>query len=259
PDSSTVDGSAYVLYTSGSTGRPKGVEVSHRNLANFLHGMQQRLAMTASDRFLAVTTVVFDIAALELYLPLTVGACVVIAGGETARNPPALARLLRRSGATHMQATPSLWRILMAGPRMKLDGMHVLVGGESLSAALAARLQSAAARVTHLYGPTETTVWSTACELGEVGTHRPSIGRPLLNTRAYVLDEDRRPVPTGAVGELYIAGAGVAKGYRNRPRLTAERFLPDPFAAEGGRMYRTGDLVRWNDAGQLEFVGRADS
>lgn len=258
PDRCTAYGTAYVLYTSGSTGKPKGVEVSHRNLANFLHGMQHRLVMTARDRFLAVTTVTFDIAALELYLPLTVGACVVVAGDGTARNPLALKRLIRRSGATHMQATPSLWRILLANPDVTLGGMHALVGGESLSAALAARLRSAAARVTHLYGPTETTVWSTACELGEIDTQRPPIGSPLLNTRAYVLDEDRQPVPTGAVGELYIAGAGVAKGYLNRPRLTAERFLPDSFADDGGRMYRTGDLVRWSDDGLLEFVGRAD-
>jgi enterobactin synthetase component F len=259
PDLSTAEGVAYVLYTSGSTGRPKGVEITHRNLGNFLHGMQQQLRPTASDRFLAVTTVIFDIANLELYLPLMVGARVVMASSEALHNPRALARLIRHSGVTHVQATPSLWRVLLSSSETRLNGVHALVGGEALSAELAARLKSMAARVTQFYGPTETTVWSTAFELGPVGTVAPPIGRPILNTRLYVLDEDREPVVTGAMGELYIGGAGVAKGYLKRPELTAERFVADSFASDGSRMYRTGDLVRWNDAGLLEFIGRTDS
>ena len=258
PDLSTPEGVAYVLYTSGSTGRPKGVEITHRNLGNFLHGMQQQLRPTARDRFLAVTTVTFDIAGLELYLPLMVGARVVMASGDALHNPRMLARLIRHSGATHVQATPSLWRVLFSSSETRLDHVHALVGGEALSAELAARLKSMAARVTHFYGPTETTVWSTAFEIEEVGTIAPPIGRPILNTRLYVLDEDRQTVVTGAIGELYIGGAGVAKGYLKRPELTAERFIADPFAGDGSRMYRTGDLVRWSDAGVLEFVGRAD-
>lgn len=258
PDLSVAESTAYVLYTSGSTGRPKGVEVTHRNLGNFLQGMQDQLRPVASDRFLAVTTVIFDIAGLELYLPLTVGAQVVMASCEAVRNPPLLAQLIQRSGATHVQATPSLWRVLLTSAETKLDGVHALVGGEALSAELAGRLQRHAARVTQFYGPTETTVWSTAFELGSLDQAPPSIGRPILNTRLYVLNEDRQPVLTGAIGELYIGGAGVAKGYLNRPQLTEERFPADPFVADGSRMYRTGDLVRWSDDGLLSFIGRAD-
>lgn len=257
-DLSTPERTAYVLYTSGSTGRPKGVEITHHNLGNFLQGMQRELKPRASDRFLAVTTIIFDIAGLELYLPLTIGACVVMASNEATHNPPSLARLIRHSGATHVQATPSLWRILLACSETRLGNVHAMVGGEALSAELAARLKGMSARVTQFYGPTETTVWSTAFELGEIGTDPPPIGRPILNTQLYVLDKDRQPVLTGAIGELYIGGAGVAKGYLNRPKLTAERFLSNPFARDESRMYRTGDLVRWNDDGLLEFIGRAD-
>ena len=260
PDLSTAKGVAYVLYTSGSTGRPKGVEITHRNLTNFLQGMERELAPTATDRFLAVTNLTFDIAGLELYLPLAVGACVVMAGNGVMHNPPALAQLIRRSEATHVQATPSLWRVLLACSETRLDNVHVLVGGEALSADLAARLKGAAARVTQFYGPTETTVWSTAFELG--GTdgrdgNPPAIGRPILNTQVYVLDEARQLVPTGTVGELYIGGEGVARAYLHQADLTAERFLVNPFTRDGSRMYRTGDLVRWGD-GVLEFIGRAD-
>jgi len=262
PDLSMAEGAAYVLYTSGSTGRPKGVEVTHRNLGNFLQGMRNQLKPVASDRFLALTTTIFDIAALELYLPLTVGARVVMASSAAAHNPPLLARLIRRSGVTHMQATPSLWRVLLSSVEAKLDGVHVLVGGEALSAELAGRLQQKAARVTQFYGPTETTVWSTAMELDRLGANEageaPPIGRPILNTRVYVLDEDCQLLPTGAIGELYIGGAGVAKGYLHRPQLTEERFPADPFANDGSRMYRTGDRVRWSDDGMLSFVGRID-
>lgn len=259
PDLSRPGGVAYVLYTSGSTGRPKGVEVTHANLGNFLQGMARLLEPVPGHRYLAVTTVIFDIAGLELYLPLTAGACVVMAESRAAQQPSELARLIRRSAVTHVQATPSLWRILLAAPETRLDQVHALVGGEALGAELAARLKAAAARVTQFYGPTETTVWSTAYELEEIGSGIPPIGRPILNTRLYVLDAARRPVVTGATGELYIGGAGVAKGYLHRPQLTEERFPLDPFAADGSRMYATGDLVRWRDDGQLEFIGRADA
>jgi enterobactin synthetase component F len=258
PDLSTPEGIVYVLYTSGSTGRPKGVQVTHRNLANFLRAMQLELQPKAADRYLSVTTLIFDIAGLELYLPLTVGARIILAGSDSIRQPQLLAHLIQRSGATHMQATPSLWRILLSSAETKLDKVHVLVGGEALSAELASRLRGLAARVTQFYGPTETTIWSTVSHLGSPGATAPPIGRPLLNTRLYVLGEDRQPVMTGAVGELYIGGEGVARGYLNRPELTEQRFLADPFGDNGGRMYRTGDLVRWNDEGQLEFLGRID-
>src|ERR1700761_5529440 len=153
---------------------------------------------------------------------------------------------------------PSLWRILLASSETRLDGVHAMVGGEALSADLATRLKGMAARVTQFYGPTETTVWSTAFELEEIGEAPPPIGRPILNTQLYVLDNDRQPVLTGTIGELYIGGAGVGKGYLNRPNLTSERFSANPFANDGSRMYRTGDLVRWNGDGLLEFFGRAD-
>jgi enterobactin synthetase component F len=258
PNLGAPEATAYVLYTSGSTGRPKGVEITHRNLSNFLYGMRHLLRPKRSERFLATTNLGFDIAGLELYLPLTAGACVVVAGRDAVRNPTALARLIRHSSVSRMQATPSVWRILLASSETKLDGMHVLIGGEPLSADLAARLKGMAARVTQFYGPTETTVWSTAFELEEIGADPPPIGRPILNTQVYVLDRDRQPVPTGIVGELYIGGAGVAKGYLHRPELNKERFLPNPFTSDGGRMYRTGDLVRWSDDGLLHFIGRAD-
>src|SRR5260370_22807056 len=164
PDLSAPEATAYVLYTSGSTGRPKGVEITHRNLSNFLQGMQRELMPTASDRFLALTNIIFDIAGLELYLPLTVGACVVIAASGAVRNPPALAQLIRRSGATHIQATPSLWRILLASSETRLDDLHALVGGQPLSAELAARLKGMSSRLSQFYGPTEPTTWSTAFE-----------------------------------------------------------------------------------------------
>ncbi len=264
PDIALPEATAYILYTSGSTGRPKGVEVSHRNLNNFLAGMRRELEPRMTDRFLAVTTTIFDIAALELYLPLTVGACTVIASAEAVRNPRMLARLIRDSGATHLQATPSLWRVLLACPETELDDVHAMVGGEALSLDLATKLKREAACVTQFYGPTETTVWSTIHTLPDDALQTLSekipapIGQPILNTRVYVLDAGLQLVPTGTIGELYIGGSGVAKGYLNRVQLTAERFLLDPFAADGSRMYRTGDLVRWRDDGLLEFIGRAD-
>lgn len=257
-DLSTPEATAYVLYTSGSTGRPKGVEVSHRNLSNLLEAMRRQLAPIASDRFLAVTTVVFDVAALELFLPLMVGAQTVIAGADIVRDPPRLAALIREHGIGYMQATPSLWRMLLSSGETDLFGVHALAAGEALPGELAQRLARLADKVSNLYGPTETSVYSTAIELSDADLAAPPIGRPILNTRLYVLDASGGPVPTGCPGELYIAGAGVAKGYLHRPELTAERFLPDPFDRDGGRMYRTGDVVRWREDGVLEYLGRSD-
>jgi enterobactin synthetase component F len=221
--------------------------------------MRLELQPKPTDRYLSVTTLIFDIAGLELYLPLITGAQVILAGSDVVRHPLLLARLIRRSKATHMQATPSLWRILLSSSEATLDNLHVLVGGEALNAELASRLQQLAGRVTQFYGPTETTIWSTVSHLGAVGETAPAIGRPLLNTQLYVLGENRELLMTGSAGELYIGGEGVARGYLNRPELTAERFLPDPFAGNGSRMYRTGDLVRWNEEGELEFLGRIDA
>ncbi|ROU08276.1 non-ribosomal peptide synthetase [Lysobacter enzymogenes] len=256
------DHGAYVIYTSGSTGVPKGVEVGQRSFWNFLQAMQRELQPEPGQRYLAQTTITFDIAGLELFLPLTVGATVVLTTAEIARNPLALARLIDEQRIDAMQATPSLWRMLLANSDVRLQRVHALIGGEALSPELAAQLVRQARRLTNLYGPTETTVWSTAMEidaqvLAAGDGAPPPIGRPLLNTQVYVLDAAGQPMPTGSVGELYIGGAGVARGYRNRDLLNAERFLPDPFRP-GGRLYRTGDLARWRDDGTLEYLGRAD-
>ncbi|MEI2453351.1 MULTISPECIES: non-ribosomal peptide synthetase [Lysobacter] len=254
------DACAYVIYTSGSTGRPKGVEVDQRNLSNFLAATQRLFAPGPGERFLAQTTIAFDIACFELFLPLSVGARVVMTDAETVRDPLALARLIEDQALDYVQATPSLWRMLLANPRLRLDGVHALSTGEALPPDLAQRLVACSAKVTNLYGPTETTVWASAIELSAddvADGAPPSIGRPLLNTRAYLLDAALNPVPTGSVGELYVAGACVARGYLRRPELTAERFLADPFVA-GERMYRTGDLARWRDDGAIEYLGRAD-
>ncbi|MFF0745874.1 amino acid adenylation domain-containing protein [Streptomyces sp. NPDC004111] len=246
---------AYVIYTSGSTGRPKGVAVPGAALVNFLTSMQDRFALTPADRLAAVTTVGFDIAGLELFLPLLNGARVVLADKDTVRDTAALAALLTASGATIAQATPSLWHALAEADGIPA-GLRVLVGGEALPAPLARTLTAGGRSVTNLYGPTETTVWSTACAVDADGD--VSIGGPIANTRLYVLDAGLRPVPLGVAGELYIAGAGLARGYQHRPGLSAERFVADPHGTPGTRMYRTGDLVRRRADGRLDYLGRTD-
>ena len=268
---------AYVIYTSGSTGTPKGVVVEHGGLRNFLAAMQEQVALAADDRLLAVTTIGFDIAALELYLPLISGACAVIAPREVVQDPRALLQAIGRTGATVMQATPTLWQMLTsetADWQREFEGLAILVGGEALPGELARRLRAHGRQVSNLYGPTETTIWSAAMMLKDVALKdmaltddgdaaSPPIGRPIWNTRVYVLDGGLEPVPAGVVGELYIAGAGLARGYLGRFGLTAERFVADPHGGRGAggagsRMYRSGDLARWRSDGVLEFVGRAD-
>ncbi|MEW5928253.1 MAG: amino acid adenylation domain-containing protein, partial [Gemmatimonadota bacterium] len=252
------DNLAYVIYTSGSTGTPKGVAVPHRALANFLHSMRAEPGVAADDVLLAVTTPGFDIAALELFLPLTVGARVVVADRETASDPGRLAERVATSGATMLQATPATWRMLLDAGWTGGPGLRALCGGEALDADLAGRLRPLVGEMWNLYGPTETTVWSTAQRVESV-EGVPAIGRPIANTRAYVLDRWLDPLPAGAEGELFIAGAGVARGYAGRPELTAERFVPEPFAGvPGARMYRTGDRASRRPDGALDFRGRAD-
>ena len=248
---------AYMIYTSGSTGRPKGVQVPHGALVNFLSSMRERPGLTASDRLLAVTTLSFDIAGLELFLPLTTGAEIVLAGREVAADGPRLVALAASSNATAMQATPATWRLLLdAG--WSAGAMKMLCGGEALPRDLAARLTQNGATLWNLYGPTETTIWSTAQEVTIAGGAE-SIGRPIANTQIHVLDPQLKPVAVGFAGELFIAGSGVARGYWNRPELTADRFVPDPFSrVPGARMYRTGDGARYLPDGRIEYLGRLD-
>ncbi|GAK72608.1 putative non-ribosomal peptide synthetase [Agrobacterium rubi TR3 = NBRC 13261] len=249
---------AYVIFTSGSTGRPKGVEIAHASLLNFLQAMQKLLSLKPEDRIVAVTTIAFDISALELFLPLTVGATTVITTRCVVKDPTALYRLIKSNAISIMQATPSLWRMLLSEYPTELKGLRPLVGGEALPRDLARRMEKLGHPVINLYGPTETTVWSACMPLTGSDLDSVPIGKPICNTQLYVLDRSHQPVPPGSVGELYIGGAGVAKGYLNRPELTQERFLPNPFRNGEERMYRTGDLARWRADGVLEYLGRND-
>ncbi len=257
---------AYVIYTSGSTGRPKGVVVPHRGVVNFLASMAREPGLSASDVLVAVTTLSFDIAVLELLLPLSVGAQVVLASRDEATDGQTLRALLDATGATVMQATPSSWRLLIeagwqASQQPGTGGFKALIGGEGLPPDLAQQLLQrigAAGELWNLYGPTETTVWSTCWK---VNAHQPGIriGRPIANTQVHILDAHGQPCPIGVSGEIFIAGSGVALGYLERPELTAERFVADPFSVHpGARMYRTGDRGRWCHDGLLEHLGRLD-
>ncbi|MEC1620315.1 non-ribosomal peptide synthetase [Bacillus mojavensis] len=249
---------AYIIYTSGSTGRPKGVVVTLKSLSNFLLSMQETFSLNEQDRLLAVTTVAFDISALELFLPLISGASIVVAQKETIREPQALAKMIEYFDITIMQATPTLWHALVTNEPEKLRELRVLVGGEALPSGLLQALQALDCSVTNLYGPTETTIWSAAAFLEKGVQGVPPIGKPIWNTQVYVLDNSLHPVPPGIVGELYIAGTGLARGYLGRPDLTAERFVADPYGPPGTRMYRTGDQARWRMDGSLDYIGRAD-
>ncbi|WP_338714886.1 amino acid adenylation domain-containing protein [Streptomyces acidiscabies] len=247
-----LSSAAYTIYTSGSTGRPKGVVVPHWGVANVLAGLRH---VVGEDRVLAVTTFAFDIAVVELFAPLVSGGCVVVAPSEVVADAELLVGLAVRAGVSVMQATPSLWREIVAVAQGRLAGVRALVGGEALPGEVAAQMVSELASVVNVYGPTETTVWSTSAP---VAAGVPvSVGGPLANQQVYVLDEWLRPVPVGVRGELYIAGAGVVRGYHGRADLTAERFVACPWG--DGRMYRTGDVVCWRSDGTLEFVGRADA
>ena len=247
---------AYVIYTSGSTGRPKGVQIPHRAVVNFLRTMAQQPGLGPADVLVSVTTLSFDISGLEMYLPLMVGARVVVATRDDVTDGRQLQTLLESEGATVMQATPATWRLLVeagwTGP-----GLKMLCGGEGLPQELAAQLIVRGAELWNLYGPTETTIWSTAEKVG-AGSGNVTIGRPIANTQTYVLDRNLQPLPVGVPGELYIAGDGLSRGYRQRPDLTAERFLPNPFGPPGSRMYRTGDLARFLADGRIECLGRVD-
>jgi amino acid adenylation domain-containing protein/FkbM family methyltransferase len=258
PGEMSPDNLAYVIFTSGSTGRPKGVAVTHRSLVNLLESMGQTPGLKASDVLLSITTLSFDIAALELYLPLIKGAQVVLASRDESLDGHRLMARLEASGATVMQATPATWRLLIDSGWSGSTKLKALCGGEALTRELADKLLARTREIWNLYGPTETTVWSSAWRV-EPGEGVISIGRPIANTQLWVLDAQLQPMPAGVAGELCIGGAGVARGYWKRPDLTADRFIRDPFSTESGaRIYRTGDLARWLVDGRLECLGRLD-
>lgn len=253
-----LDQLAYTLYTSGSTGQPKGVQISRRNFANFLLAMEATLPLQSVRRYLALTTVTFDIAGLELCLPLVRGDTVVLANDQQRLDPILLGQLIREQAVDLIQATPATWTLLLNGDRQALAGRIALAGGEALSRETADALRASVAQLINVYGPTETTVWSTQTPVQNSESAVVAIGRPLLNTRCHVLDEQLCEVPPGRVGELYIAGDGLARGYADQPGLTAERFIADHLSGDGGRLYRTGDLARWQADGQLHYLGRSD-
>lgn len=250
---------AYVIYTSGSTGMPKGVKITRQNMVNFLHSMKQEPGITPDDRLLAVTTVSFDIAVLELFLPLISGASVDVATRETTFDGHALRERIESQGITMMQATPTTWRLLLAADWQGSKSFKALVGGEPLPKDLAASLIPVVGSLWNMYGPTETTVWSS-CERITDATAVISVGKPIANTEVLILDTNDKLCPVTIPGELCIAGDGVTEGYVNRDDLTAEKFRPHPLRPESGeRIYHTGDLARWMEDGRLECLGRIDS
>lgn len=249
---------AYVIYTSGSTGTPKGVMIPHKSVVNFLTSMRQEPGLDTNDTLLAVTSLSFDIAGLELFLPLIVGARVVIADQETVKDGRHLAKLLTSTHASIMQATPATWRMLLDSGWQGSSNLKVLCGGEQLPVALAKQLLNLGLEIWNLYGPTETTIWST-CHRVLPDEEPIPLGRPIANTFIYLLDPRGKPVPIGVPGELYIGGAGLARGYLNRPELTESKFLPNPFVNDcKARLYKTGDLARFRADGVIEYLGRLD-
>lgn len=251
----TGDDLAYVIFTSGSTGRPKGVQIEHHSLTNFLMTMLERPGLKSDDVMLNLTTLSFDIAALEIYLPLIVGASVVMLSRDATWDGRQIAAILEHQQVTVMQATPASWQLLLESGWQGKPGLRMFCGGEALSPHLAGRLLECGAELWNLYGPTETTIWSTV-ERITTADETIAIGRPIANTTIYILDSRLQPVPVGVAGSLYIGGEGVARGYIQRPDLTAERFIINPFS--DGRIYNTGDLARWLPNGRVECLGRVD-
>ncbi|NEQ08700.1 MAG: amino acid adenylation domain-containing protein, partial [Moorea sp. SIO4E2] len=260
------DNLAYVIYTSGSTGQPKGVEICHKSLVNFLSSMEVAPGLSHVDSILAITTICFDIAALEIYLPLAVGAKILMVTREVVTDGERLLSKLENSGATAMQATPATWRMLLAAGWQGSPQLKIICGGEALPQELAKCLLQKGASLWNLYGPTETTVWSMTCQVNSsqqssfYADVSESIGTPIANTQIYLLDCHLQPVPIGVPGELHIGGAGLARGYLNRPELTEAKFIPNPFSNKpGSRLYKTGDLARYLPDGNIEFIGRIDN
>ncbi len=253
---------AYVIFTSGSTGRPKGVQVTHRALYNFLHSMQNEPGFEQADTLLAVTTISFDIAGLEIFLPLITGGRVVIASRETSVDGRALQKAISQHGVTTMQATPVTWRVMLETGWKPSSQFAAFCGGEALPVDLSAALTQAGVQLWNLYGPTETTIWSAVRRVlasAQTDYSVEPVGHPILNTQLYVLNRHLLPQANHLPGELYIGGEGLARGYLKRPALTADSYRPDPFGQRpGARLYRTGDLVAWSEDQTLQFLGRID-
>ncbi|TWT82112.1 Dimodular nonribosomal peptide synthase [Planctomycetes bacterium CA13] len=248
---------AYVIYTSGSTGKPKGVEIGHSSLTNFLCSMQHQPGLNENDVLLSVTTLSFDIAALEIFLPIVSGARVVLVSSEEAMDGPRLSQHIEALQTTVMQATPATWKMLIDSGWHGKQGLKILCGGEAMPNALARELLDRGDSVWNLYGPTETTIWSTVRQIQSSET--VNIGHPIANTEIFVLDERHRPVPIGVAGRMFIGGSGLAHGYRHLPELTAEKFIAHPFRNQSElRIYDTGDQARYRADGTLDFLGRLD-
>lgn len=248
---------AYILYTSGSTGKPKGVQIPHQALTNFLYSMQCAPGLERVDTLLNVTTLSFDISALEIYLPLITGARLVVASAEEIVDGARLINRIEKTGVTVMQATPATWRLLIESGWKGKPNLKILCGGEALPTDLANQLIQRGESVWNMYGPTETTIWSTIKEVESIS--RITIGRPIANTEIYILDDRNRPVPQGVVGRLFIGGDGLARGYHLRPDLTAEKFVSHPFRPMANeRIYDTGDQARYLADGEIQFLGRRD-
>ncbi len=270
------DNLAYVIYTSGSTGKPKGVQIYHRSVVNFLNSMLHSPGLTSEDTLYAVTTISFDIATLELYLPLMVGAKVILGSRKIASDGNWLLSELLHSKTTVMQATPATWQMLLTAGWRNDYPLKVLCGGEALSGSLTHQILETGSQLWNMYGPTEATIWSTIYNVvvNQTVTSTDnliaSIGRPIANTLLYILDSHLQPVPIGVPGELYIGGDGLARGYLNRPQLTSEKFIPNPFDKskqtaptasqnQKSKLYKTGDLARYLSNGKIEFLGRIDN
>ena len=253
----TGENLAYILYTSGSTGVPKGVEIQHRAFVNLLASVQEWPGLTPTDVFIAITTISFDIAGVEIFLPLVTGAKLVLLNRDDVGDGFRIIHHLEKQKATVLQATPPTWRMLLDAKWAGTPGLKMICTGEALPRDLADLLIPRGGELWNMYGPTETTVWSSGVKVPS-GPARITIGRPIANTQLHVLDPKLNPVPPGVAGELYIGGIGLARAYRNRPELTAERFIPDPFSSEpNARLYKTGDVAR-SRGSEIEVLGRVD-